>query len=75
MSDPFATAWTVACQAPLSMRIPRQEYWRGLPFPSPGDPLDSEIEAESLALAGGSFVTEPPGNLQALMSEVHLADH
>ena len=33
----FATPWTVACQAPLSMWVSRQEYWRGLPFPSPGD--------------------------------------
>ena len=33
----FATPWTVACQAPLSMGLPRQEYWSGLPFPSPGD--------------------------------------
>ena len=33
----FATPWTVACQTPLSMGFPRQEYWSGLPFPSPGD--------------------------------------
>ena len=33
--DSFATQWTVACQAPLSMEFPRQEYWSGLPFPSP----------------------------------------
>ena len=32
--------WTVACQAPLSMGLPRQEHWSGLPFPSPGDPPD-----------------------------------
>ena len=32
----FATPWTVACQAPLSMEFPRQEYWSGLPFPFPG---------------------------------------
>ena len=35
MSEPFATPWTAACQASLSMRFPRQEYWSGLPFPSP----------------------------------------
>ena len=35
----FAIFWTVACQAPLSMRLSRQEYWSGLPFPSPGDLL------------------------------------
>ena len=39
MSNFFATPWTVACQAPLSMGFPRQEYWRWLPFPSPGDLL------------------------------------
>ena len=36
MSDSFATPWTVAHKAPLSMGFPRQEYWSGLPFPSPG---------------------------------------
>ena len=36
MSDSFATPWTVACQAPLSMGFSRQEYWSGLPFPPPG---------------------------------------
>ena len=36
----FATPWTVACQAPLSMEFSRQEYWRGLLFPTPGDPLN-----------------------------------
>ena len=34
-----ATSWTIANQAPLSMGYPRQEYWIGLPFPSPGDLL------------------------------------
>ena len=56
----FETLWTVACQAPLSMRFPRQEYWRGLPYPSPGDLPDSGIEPTSLmspALAGGFFTT------------------
>ena len=40
------TPWTVADQAPLSMGLPRQEYWSGLPFPSPGDLLESGIKAE-----------------------------
>ena len=34
----FATPWTVACQAPLSVRLPRQGYWSGLPFPTPRSP-------------------------------------
>ena len=40
----FATPWTVAHQTPLSMEFPRQEYWRGLPFPSPGNPPDPRSE-------------------------------
>ena len=42
------------------MEFSRQEYWGGLPFPSPGDLPDSGIESTSLALAGGFFTTEPP---------------
>ena len=52
--------WTVACQAPLSLEFPRQEYWRGLPFPSPGDLPDPGIEPGSLkspALSGVFFAT------------------
>ena len=59
-----ATPWTIAQQAPLSMRFSRQEYWSELPFPSPRDLPPSGIEPVSLmspALAGGSFTTEPPG--------------
>ena len=41
---PFATPWTVAHQAPLSMGFSRQEYWSGLPFPSPGDLPNPGIE-------------------------------
>ena len=43
----LATPWTVAYQAPLSMGLSRQEYWSGLPFPSPGDLPDAEIESAS----------------------------
>ena len=56
----FVTLWTITCQAPLSMGFPRQEYWSGLPFPSPGDLLDPGIKPSSLtspALAGGFFLT------------------
>ena len=56
MNDSFATPWTVACQAPLSMGFPRQEYWSVLPFPSPRELPEPGIEPVSLALAGG-FVT------------------
>ena len=55
------TSWTVAHQASLSMGFSRQEYWSCLPFPSPGDLLDSGIKPASPALAGRFFTTEPPG--------------
>ena len=63
MSSPFVTPYTVVCQSPLSMGFPRQEYWSGLPFPSPGVVLDPGIEPRSPSLAGGFFTTEPPGQL------------
>ena len=50
MSQLFVTPWTVAHQAPLSMRFPRQEYWSGLPFPSPGDLPNPRTEPGSPAL-------------------------
>ena len=56
----FVTPWTVARQDPLSMGFPRQEYWSGLSFPSPGDLPDPGIEPtfpESPALAGKFFTT------------------
>ena len=55
------TPWTVACQAPLSVGFPRQEYWSGLPFPSPGDLTHPGIEPTSPGLTGGLFIAEPPG--------------
>ena len=55
MSDSFVTIWTVAHRAPLSMGFPTPEYWSGLPFPSPGDLPDAEIEAVSPALQGLFF--------------------
>ena len=56
----FETIWTVACQAPLSTWLSWQEYWRGLPFRSPGDLPNSGIKPTSLislALAGRFFTT------------------
>ena len=57
----FATAWTIAHQAPLSMDVFRQEYWSGLPFPPPRDLPDPGIQPASPALAGGFFTIEPLG--------------
>ena len=51
----FVTPWTVACQAPLSMGFFRQEYWSGLPFPSPGDLSDPGIEPRSPAMQADSL--------------------
>ena len=57
----FATPWTVAYQAPPSMRFSRQEYWSGLPFPSPGDLPDPGIELRSPSLRADALPSEPPG--------------
>ena len=79
------TPFTVARQAPLSMEVSRQEYWTGLPFPSPGDLLKAGIgpcflgiepmSLESRALAGGFFTTsvnweDPRSNLDQIKSYV-----
>ena len=55
----FVTPWIVAHQTPLSMRFPRQEYWNGLLFLSPGDLPDPGIKLKSPALAGGFFTSQP----------------
>ena len=57
----FCDPRTVVDQAPLSMGFSKQEYWSGLPFPSPGDLPDPGTEPTSPTLAGGFFTTEPPG--------------
>ena len=54
----LATPWTVAHQVPLSMIFSRQEYWSGLPFPSPGDLPNPGIKPRSPALQADSFPTE-----------------
>ena len=55
------TPWTVAHQASPSMGFSRQEYWNGLPFPSPGDLPDPGMEPGSLALEADALTSEPPG--------------
>ena len=65
----FATPWTVARQAPLSMEFPRQEYWSGLPFPPPGDLSDPGIKPLSLAspaLAGRFFTANATWKAQLI---------
>ena len=59
----FATPWTATYQAPTSMGFSRQEYWSGLPFPSPGDLPNSGIEPRSPALQMDAVPSEPPRKL------------
>ena len=56
----FATPWTAAYQAPPSMGFSRQEYWSGVPLPSPGDLPDPGIEPRSPVLQMDSLLFEPP---------------
>ena len=58
----FAIPWTIAHQAPQSMEFSRQEYWSGLPFPSPGDLPNPGIEPGSPALQADALPSEPPLN-------------
>ena len=59
----FVTPWTVALQAPLSMGFSRQEYWSGLPFPSPGDLPNPGIGPGSPTLQADALPSEPPGSI------------
>ena len=61
MSDSFTTPWTEACQPPLSMGFPRQEYWNGLTSPFPGDLPNPGIKLTSPVLQADSLLSEPPG--------------
>ena len=57
----FATPWTVAYQDPPSLGFSRQEYWSGLPFPSPGDIPDPAIKPRAPTPQADSLSAEPPG--------------
>ena len=75
MSNSFATPWTAAHQAPLSMGFFRQEYWSELPSPSPGDLPDPGIQPASLALQVDSLPLSHQGSLEISrkLSEVKVA--
>ena len=62
----FVTPWTIAHQATLSMKFSRQEYWNGLPFPSPRDLPDPGIKCAPPALTGGFFTTALHGKSPGL---------
>ena len=71
----FVTAWSVACQDPLSMGFSRQEYWSGLPCPPPGDLPDPGIEPASPAspaLAGGFFTTSAEALIDVYIQLSHI---
>ena len=57
----FVTPWTIAYKGPPSMEFSRQEYWSGLPFPSPGDLPNPGIEPRSPALQAVALPSEQPG--------------
>ena len=59
----FVTPWIVAYQAPPSMEFPRQEYWSGLLFPSPGDLPNPGIKPGSPTLQTDALLSEPPDKL------------
>ena len=67
----FVTPWTVAYQAPPSMGFSRQEYWSGVPFPSPGDLPDPGIEPGSPAFQAGALTSEPPGKPEKYVKSIY----
>ena len=71
MSDSLIP-WIVACQASLSMGFPRQEYWSGLPFASPGDLPNAGIKPRSPALWADSLPSESPGKPPELINNGKL---
>ena len=80
VSDSFVSPWTVALQAPLFMEFSSQEYWSGLPFPSPGNLPNPGIEPTSPALQVDSLLLSHQGSpMSALLSSeiihVHLPPH
>ena len=68
MSNSFATVWSVAHKAPLSMGFVSKTHWTGLPFPSAGDLPDPGIEPASAALQARSLPSEPPLPIEKLSS-------
>ena len=72
----FATVWTIAPQAPLSVGSSRQEYWSGLSCPPPGDLIDPGIEPSSLTspvLAGDFFTTSATWEAQKFVYQIFIA--
>ena len=70
----FVIPWTVAYKALLSMEFSRQEYWSGLPFPSPGDLPEPGIEPRLPTLQADTLPSEPPGNPHSIHLELIKQD-
>ena len=68
----FVTPWTVAYHAPPAVGFSRQEYWSGLPFPSPGDLSNPGIEPRSPVLQADALPSEPPGKLPVVLKRALL---
>ena len=68
LSNSLAAPWTAAYQIPLFMGFPKQKFWNGLSFPSPGNLPNLGIKPKSPALASGFFTTEPPGSFHFSLS-------
>ena len=69
LSDSFTTLQIIACRVPLSMEFSRQEYWSGLPFPSPGDLPDPGIKSRSPALQAESLLSDSPGKPLSVLKD------
>ena len=65
----FVIPWTVAYQASPSMEFSKQEYWSGLPFPSPGDIPDPGVEPRSPTLQADALLSEPSGKPVGLLKQ------
>ena len=68
----FVTPWTIAYQVPSPMGFSRQEYWIGLPFPSPGDLPNPGIKSGFPALQSDALPSEPPGKPHSQASHIHM---
>ena len=68
----LVTPWNITFQNPLAMGFPRQEYWSGLPFPSPGYLPNLEIEPKSPTLHTDSLWSEPTGKPLYMYSSLYL---
>ena len=66
----IVTSWIVACCTSLSLEFSRQEYWRGLPFPSPGGIPNAGIEPGSLVLQADSLLSEPPESPKGIYNKI-----